>query len=410
MDVPSPSVTIYSVCTFYAMTEEKQKRVSIAFTTEDFNLLYSLQQATLYNGKSRALQWQLSNLIKAVTINAFLDIFLREIGVTQLVLMPFLTAYKFSAAKLPTSRKEFQDSLAEYFKKEGLNKQEFNQSFIPNAENPLPTQEEKSWDLGKGLGISGMTTGTSEKTSNFIMNVDNAEFEILDLVRDSIQTYIGTKISISELVRTLFRSLLIPDAKNEDAKIHRDVFLSSVYMGSLYNIPPEDSVLIFSGVQSVANLTISKNTMNSLGWIDRDEVIFYSYKEEMDKELESQTKPSSRGNKHYAEDRGYDLTDLIKNKTRDMKYVSAVTGFSFHSAFIGCVLFSAEWEFNDHKLPLIATYLGGDVTTNRGTRNEGRAQLGTKFSRAIFENVFTYKLEELYKMSKNYREKGKLRA
>ena len=49
--------------------------------------------------------------------------------------------------------------------------------------------------------------------------------------------------------------------------------------------------------------------------------------------------------------------DIMQNIMFQDKYKSIISGFSFHSTFIGYSMLETEWYFNMHNIPLLSAYL-----------------------------------------------------
>ncbi len=195
---------------------------------------------------------------------------------------------------------------------------------------------------------------------------------------------------------------------NDLSKAARTRVLSSLYIGSLYDFSPLDSILIFSRLDNVDNITISKESLDALKWIGNDEIYFNLYKEEMEKELDEQ-KSLLKSRKQSYIIPGFELEHLGKNKERDDKFRAPFPIFGFHSAFIGFFFVIAEWEFDQHKIPLLAPYLTGRVYVNRNKKNETYMEMGHYFSTVVFSDIFVPYMHVLYKYSRFYRAHGKLR-
>jgi hypothetical protein len=71
------------------MAEPGSKRIPISFSTEDFHLLYRVQEGYLYTGKSRDKMWQLADIIKAIVMKTWITIYRGEPLLAYSALMSF---------------------------------------------------------------------------------------------------------------------------------------------------------------------------------------------------------------------------------------------------------------------------------------------------------------------------------
>ena len=387
--------------------ELTSKRVPIAFTTDDYDLLYSVQQAYLYSGKSLNTLWQLSDILRAVVVNAGMDFFGRDIEFLRGRLEPFLKNHGLALSNLPTERSEFNYALAEYLSSMGRKNLAASATKVI-LEAKMPNVEDIFKAEPRYYRIPG-DISSSEKTSNFILTLDSEEIELYESLRYSIQAYVRTDVSYSEMIRTLFRSTVEIEGEGNTKKAARWHFFASLYIGSLYNFSPPDSILVFSRSDGLYGATIGKAALDTLKWLDRDEAILDRYEEDMKNELNQQVREAQREKSGKVEHQpGYDLTNVNKNREREDRFRSAVSNFGFHSAFIGYSLLYFEWEFSQHKLPLLAAYLRGDVPVNKGTKQEKMTQIGHLLSQLVFNQLFVPKLRRLYETSRIYRKEGKL--
>jgi hypothetical protein len=386
--------------------ETTSKRIPIAFTTEDYDLLYSVQQAYLYSGRSLNSLWQLSDILKAMVLNAGIDLTGRNVSFLRARLEPFLKNHGLALSNLPANRNEFFSTLVDYLSSMGRrNLADSANKVITEAR--IPNIEEIFKGEPRYYKIPG-DISSSEKTSNFILTLTSEELELFDIIRYSIQAYVRTEISYSEMVRTLFRSTVEIERGDSERKASRWNFLASIYLGSLYNFSPQDSILISSRSDGLYGVTIGKGALDSLKWIDRDEVILDRYKDDLDNQLNQEARDAQKKKGKTGDEPGYGLTNINKNREREDRFRSAVSNFGFHSAFIGYSLLFFEWEFDQHKLPLLAAYLRGDVPVNGGNRQGKTTQIGHIFSQVAFNQLFVPRLKMLYESSGIFRNEGKL--
>ena len=143
---------------------------------------------------------------------------------------------------------------------------------------------------------------------------------------------------------------------------------------------------------------ISKEGLDRLSHVYSDEILFKIYIEDIKKTLtdeEAALNNTRRSFKNKEKETGFH--NISRNKLMDEKYRSSVVNsVGFHSVFVGYFLLLTEWFWQEHKIPLLTSYII--------SRNETEYF----FIHSLFEqalNKFNESFESLFAMSKEYREK-----
>jgi len=387
------------------MARNSSKRIPISFSSEDFHLLYRVQEGYLYTGKNRDRMWQLADIIKAIVMDAWIDFYRR--GVEYAVIRLSDLFFKYGVPEAMNSQEEYKSVITSYFASIKRNNDAMN---AINIEYKIPkvsiSIDRELWDDVKTSHlIEGEKSIYSDQNkTNFILTLNENELEVFDDVKYAIQAFLNITISYSEMVRILFRKLFGGGSVFSEKYILD--FLSSVYIGALYDFSPQNSILVFSGLDHIDHIYVSSNVDKTMEWIDRDSIIFNDYYIELIKLLKSP--PEFVKQIEDKKDYGYviDLSNILMNMRLEMKYRSSISNFNFHSAFIGMVLISLEWMYNQHNPSLLATYLTGVVTLN--SYNGYRKKFfGIEFARRVFSDVFNVKMRILYYIQKKAQDNEK---
>ena len=365
------------------------KRISIAFSAEDNDMLYSIQQSYLYSGKSPANIWQLGDLIKGVLVETGKSIVLGDIENINTYLRPFLELQKIQLSNLPATRGEFVSRVTSYLSSLG-NSPLINAAILwlerppPNTDS-IPQQDMTVYRTNAfDSDVDGTDFSSSAKTTAFILSLNSEESDYLETIRLIIQAYLTEEIPYSTLIKTLFRTKVISLNK---PKFESILFNFHIYMGSLYNFSPVDSLLIFSNLKEFITIKVSKSSLETLKHLNRDLLIMQGYVKDLREELSKPKKASENERKIKDIEYTIDLANIPKNRERDDRFRSAIAGFGFHSAFIGLVLLYDEFVRGEHKLPLLATYL-------EGYSSIPFAKMTNKF---VFQ-IYTFLLDRLFDM------------
>ena len=380
------------------MVAPSSKRIPISFSTEDFHLLYRVQEGYLYTGKSRDKMWQLADIIKAIVMKTWITIYRGDYLLAYSALMSFSPKNSYF---FPETKDDYKKTITSYFASMNRNN-EAMRALNRECKRPrayIGVHSEQWDDIKTAHLIEGEKNIQPSRTkTNFILSMSQYEMEIFDDVKYGIQALFHTTISYSEMVRTLFRDLFSSSGRGL-------IFLSQIYIGALYDFSPQDSLLIFSQEGHIDSIQLSFQAQDDLIWIDRDSSIFYDYFREIVKLLK--TPPELAKQVEDKKEYGYiiDLSNILRNQRLERRFRSSVGDFNFHSAFIGLVLISIEWTYNQHNPSILATYLTG-VLEFYENKNPVKKFFGIEFSREVFSHLFSPEMQALYAISKHYQDNG----
>lgn len=387
------------------MTKNNLRRVPIILSANDFDLLYSIQQDSLLSGKSLRSLWQLSDILKAIILFIFFNLGDEPEDLNP-ILKPFYENRGLDISQLPT---EFDIKSIIH---------NYSTGKFPHIDTKQVHDRVKDIDLtifNNEFGLNNKLGNlpTSGKTSNFILSLKEEEFWFFGLMKVIIESYVKRELSYSEIVRTIFRSLVSVSGKESRFRSDRWLFLSLLYFGSLYGFSPVDSVMILLVKMDYkyGSILVGDKPYKILYSLNRDEVILDRYVKELQACLNSaleSKEPNEIEEKMKLIQYGFGFSEIERNNELEDGYRSAVADFGFHSAFIGYIFLYLEWEFGQHKLPLLAPYLLGELKQKDGPKSTVQISPGSIFAPALLKSWFLPILKDLYGVSKTYREKGKL--
>jgi len=387
------------------------KRLTIPLSVQDYDTLYQIQQGYLFSGKSIGNIWQLGDIFKAVIFYGGIKMMpaLDNVMETSYQLIPFLDNHKISHSILPKTSDEFIEKIRKHTTNEIID------DAIKNIQNGEKSNKEISEAIKKLKDIMNEPgdSFSSNKSTNFTINFTHGESSAFMTLKSFIEAYVG-EITNAEMARTMFRNNTTPrivpstGINSQTHGIRKNnyyilEFVFIIYFGSLYDIPPQEAVQLFFGLETFFDNRLSEKTLDKIKWLDRDKVIMENYLKELENgyhELHKKNTKSTLRNikkalKDY--DDGYQLTYINMNRSREDLFKSAIANFSFHSAFIGCYMLAVEWINQLHKIPLIAAYV---------------YPKDLHFANRYFESealdAFNSILARFYELSERYRNTGKL--
>jgi hypothetical protein len=369
------------------------KKIPISLTRGDFNYLNYIQQGSIYSGNPVSNMLTISDILKAVILHSTLNIVVDWEEHGSKALKEFLNACNITNPVLPKTREELILSIKEYITRERL------QNILEQLKDePSGLHDKADENNLKSFGeLSGKDQLTEPGVTNFILALDENELAFFDLLKKIIEKYKKSTTSYSEMTRIFFRNLIINVDRTDTYKnINRFTFLGKIYVYGIYGFNAVETVLLLHGITDFF-VKISKENLERLKIIYSDEVIFNIYLEEVERE----TKKNSSGNKKslFSTDKKIDNPSIIDNISLsdllDEKYRSAVSGFSFHSAYLGFHLLQSEWFFNQHKLPLLVAYFNG--------KNKDGLELSHILA-PLSMRWFTTAFKDIYSLSKKYRD------
>ena len=371
-----------------------EKKVPVSLSKNDYAFLNYIQQGLLYSGIPISNVLDFSDILKACVLHSYLEILGNWENHGKKMVEEFLKDIGISDFNLPKTNEELILSL----------ELAINKDIIRNYLSRDDTDNSGMDDLRKKYGTEPMGSSTMKEpgVSNFILKLKGDEITLFDGLKTVLEKFKGkgSPLSYSEMTRILFRIIFInvdPDATLK--QLDRFALLSSFYVNGVYGFNAVDSTLLLHRTIGEKTMPkISKEGLDRLSHVYSDEILFKIYIEEIDKNLideEAALNNSRRSSKNKGKETGFH--NISRNKLMDEKYRSSVVNsVGFHSVFVGYFLLLTEWFWQEHKIPLLTSYLI--------SRNE----LEYSFIHSLFEqalNKFKESFEGLFTMSKEYREK-----
>jgi len=157
------------------------------------------------------------------------------------------------------------------------------------------------------------SSSSSAKTTAFILFLNSEEADYLEIMRLIIQAYLPEEIPYSTLIKTLFRTKAVSLNKPNFESI---LFNFHIYMGSLYNFSPVDSLLIFSNLKEFITIKVSKSSLETLKHLNRDLIIMQGCVKDLREELSQPKKASENERKIKDIEYTIDLANIPKNRER----------------------------------------------------------------------------------------------
>ncbi len=333
------------------------KKVPISLSRADFNYLNYIQQGSLYSGNPVSNMLTISDILKAVVLHSTLIIVTDWEAHGSKALREFLMDCGITNPQLPKTQEELTLIIREHIATQSL-KDVLGKL---KSETPGPHYEDEVNKMRSFNKLVGKGPLTEPGVANFILALDEKELFLFNVLKGIIEKFKKSSTSYSEMTRIFFRNLIINVPIDDPYKNSiRFTFLSSIYVYSLYGFNAVESILLLHRVTDFL-MKISKENLERFKIIYSDEAIFNIYMEEV--ERETKKNPSENKESPFSTNKEVDSPSIINNLTLsnllDEKYRSAVSGFSFHSAYLGFHLLLSEWFYDQHKLPLLVTYLNG---------------------------------------------------
>jgi hypothetical protein len=405
----------YTLCLF-----TDKKKFPISFSTEEYSVLYNIQKLSLYSGGEVKNLLQLNEIIRSFIVVSWLIMTVEDDKLRMNYLRRFYRKRGLPENSIPKN----PDELLVVLKKRLKEEEDLFQSLIEHRSNlsgetiraDKYDDDSKSNDFKNLMDQENMIgqekADTKKRESNYIMSVDEEEFEELNKLRALILACLyqedkNTSLSLSELVRETLSFLFLTKDTIEDPYHLRMDFLAFIYIGNLYNLRPSLSLKIFFHFPKGFMIRDeSKEDLETLKLINRDSVIFEALIKEIQNTMslqEGATKSVIRGKrqKKFPEILGF--SDNYKNVADwHWKYKSSISGFSFISAILGLKLMIVEWETKQHELPITSALAFSWIYKHKETI--GYSALMDQRALISFKSI----IEELLEISKKYRENGVL--
>ena len=371
-----------------------EKKVPVSLSKNDYAFLNYIQQGLLYSGIPISNVLDFSDILKACVLHSYLEILGNWENHGKKLVEEFLTDVGISDFNLP----------------------ETSESLIPSSHSALTENIFKNYilrdkldnsgmdDLRKKYGTEPMGSSTMREpgVSNFILKLKGDEITLFDGLKTVLEKFKGkgSSLSYSEMTRILFRIIFINVEPNATLKqLDRFALLSSFYVNGIYGFNAVESTLLLHRTIGEKGMPkISKEGLDRLSHVYSDEILFKIYIEDIKKTLTDEgvaLNDSHGSSKNKEIEAGFH--NISRNKLMDEKYRSSVVNsVGFHSVFVGYFLLLTEWFWQEHKIPLLTSYII--------SRNETEYF----FIHSLFEqalNKFNESFEGLITMSKEYREK-----
>lgn len=367
-----------------------EKKIPISLSKNDYNFLNYIQQGLLYSGCSVSNLLDFSDILKATVVHSMLKIFDWETHGVRTA-DGFLKEMGYKDFKLPKTYEEFKLLVKVETGKRIM------KSYLKDDDEELIRGQLQKYG-NKPVGSEPIR---EPGVSNFILKLKDEEIELFDMMRRTMETIrkyavpsSDSNMSYSEMTRALFRATFISVDRNDVIKqLDRFGMLSSFYIKGVYGFSAVESTMILHGITEAPNFPkISRDSSDRLSRIYSDETLFRIYIDEMKQRITIDA-GEKRKKKNTSD---HTLHNIADNILLDEKYKSSVaTATSFHSLFLGYTLLLTEWEWDQHKFPLLYTYF------NASTELEHQF---TQAQMQIALNKFSTDFEELFRISKEYRD------
>jgi hypothetical protein len=370
------------------------KKIPVSLNKNDYNFLNYIQQGSLYSGNSVSSMVTISDILKSTVLHSMLNVYTSWENYGSKTIGEFLHECGQNNLILPKTQQEFSLDMKNLINVKAMESIVRNFKDVSINSTMGKTQEKSSVPEN----VYGSEPLNKPGTTNFILALNEGEMAIFDAFKIAIDKYRNSETSYSEMTRILFRNLFINVNREDNYKnLERFSMLSSFYIMGLYGFNAVESTLLLHGLTEF-HVKISKEKLERLKIIYSDETIFNLYLEELKNVANKELKEKDRKSKFQRKqniDYTYPIDNVSLNNMLDEKYRSAVSGFNFHSAYLGYHLLDCEWFFGQHKLPLLVSYFNGSNETGLPL-----SHLLTPLSLQSFEEGF----KDLYSSSKAYRE------
>ena len=373
------------------------QRIPISLSKNDYAYLNYIRQGYLYGNHSVSDLPEIGNLLKAIALFGLNVITNWENGGKHMLEYFFSQANDEEALKgLPSTTNDFINRIGKTTLK--LQLRGILES-IEHNEN-MEKKEDIGFNEQMNRDINHISHTTTEHgLSNYILTLKNDEMLLLDMLKLVFQSFSNKSFSYSELIRFLFRYFFIePRTKNVIEKVEQHELLSVFFIFGLYGFTPTEAILLRMESAYMVGLNIPKEKIDILKKIYTDQTLFDIYIETVKKIIEEKSGKKEKGLASKFKAPKLELEplfdDLNQNITLQEKYKSIVSGFSFHSSFLGYSLLDNEWYYCVHDIPLLATYFYSKV------KNVSIGNIHMQLGLKNFQDYFQF----LFKLSKKANE------
>ena len=368
-----------------------EKKIPVSLNKTDYAFLNHIQQGLLYSGSSITGVFDFSDILKACVLHSSLKI-IEEWGRDgRKIVEGFLNEIGIENTEVP-------DSLGEIFHEKKLDQNMRIAKLFIDRNEPIKSTLN---DLLEQFGTEPVGTGTMRESgvSNLILKLNEDEINLFEKLKQILEQFKKSSISYSEMTKVLFRNLIINvPINNSDKQEERLTLLTAFYISGVYGFSAlESTLLLHRSVGGNDTPKLSKTGLETLSHIYRDETLFKIYITEMRNNLDNEraTQPFSLNFPDNVKSAPR-LFNISQNKFLDEKYRSSVVNsVGFHSVFLGYVLLMMEWLWDQHKLPLLVTYLTAKSDTEYSFVHTHTVQALDRFEAGV---------KDLFSFSKEYRD------
>ncbi|WP_298276245.1 hypothetical protein [Ferroplasma sp.] len=337
------------------------QRIPVSLSKNDYAYLNYIRQSYLYGGKSVSDLPEIGNILKASVLYGVYFIIAEWENHGQYILQSFFSEINDEKAlkNLPKTQDEFLNLLEKNNLKKTLKQTlESLESFQGN-EKPQPDNSNDR--MYKDVRYNKNTV-TEHGLSNYILTLKSDEISLIYMLKELIGTFSDNSFSYSELIRFLFRYFFVfPGTKNVIQKGEQNDLLSTFFIYGLYGFTPPEAFLLRMESANLLGISIPREKIDMLKKIYADQTLFDIYIDNAKKIIAEKNGKKDKGvlSKLKAPELVIEplFDDLNQNRELNEKYKSIVSGFSFHSTFIGYSLLEIEWRWCVHNIPILSTYL-----------------------------------------------------
>lgn len=341
------------------------QRIPVSLSKNDYAYLNYVRQEYLYAGYSISDLPEIGNILKASTLYATLLILSEWEEHGKNILKSFFSEKNDEKAlkNLPETKREFFSSFEKNKIKSVL------KATLESLESAQKEEEQKGYNFNR-VGMDHINYNSSTITehglSNYILTLKDDEMELINILKELIESFSDNSFSNSEIIRFIFRYFFVDSKiKTPIQQAERNILLASFFIFGLYGFTPIEAVLLRVQTAEALGFSVPMDKINTLKKIYADQTLFDIYIENIKKIIEEKSKNKNKGISGKLRTAKPNVpplfNDINQNLKLQEKYKSIVSGFSFHSSFIGYALLEIEWHYCVHNIPLLSTYLYSNV-------------------------------------------------
>lgn len=368
-----------------------EKKIPVSLSKKDYAFLNYIQQGLLYSGSPISRVLDFSDILKACVLHSSIKITVEWETFGSKSVREFLNEIGIEDFKVPSG---LEKSLHEQKLDQNMHSVKLFMDLNDGIKSSI-------YDFIEHYGTEpiGMRTTSEPGVSNLILKLNEDELKLFEKLKYILEQFKKSSISYSEMTRVLFRNLIINVPVNDNYKqMERLALFTSFYIGGVYGFSAmESTLLLHRSIGENGTPKISRNGLDILSGIYRDETLFKIYIDEM-RNIINADRSTQMSSKYLADkdNPAHRLLNIHQNKLLDDSYRSSVVNsVGFHSVFIGYLLLMMEWLWDQHKIPLLVTYLTARSEFEHSFVHDQMAQALEKFETAV---------EDLFAFSKEYRD------